>query len=177
MPRYTNSFIEVSALGNLESEIQKLYRQIRNGTAKDDPSIETSTAATDPSTSKTYANIVIDDGNARIKSGLKSLELLSILRSGTSPQNLFLFDNVIYVGSPVDFETSNEERLVSIVVQNLGMALVVDTLAEETTERFRGVCLKIAMLVKTGKYNSSMYSEYIIKESRRLVKLFVKVAK
>lgn len=177
MPRYTNSFIEVSALGDFETQIQKLFRQMRNNSTKSSTAQVLSAQAEEIPAEVAYANIIIDNGNSRIKAGLKSLELLSILRSGTAPQNLFLFDNVIYFGSPSDFDTSDTEKLADIVIVNLGMQLVVDFLAEDTVQQFREVCGKIGMLVKTGKYTSDRYSSFITKESRRLVKLYIEATK
>lgn len=177
MPRYTNSFVEVSSLGNFETEIERLYRRIRNRSTDSSTAQVLSSQIDQTPVEVAYANITIDNGNSRTKAGLKSLELLSIIRSGTAPQNLFLFDNVIYFGSPSDFDTGDTEKLADIVIVNLGMQLVVDSLADNTVQQFREVCGKIGMLVKTGKYTSDRYSSFITKESRRLVKLYIEATK
>lgn len=177
MPTYNNKFIEVSALGAFETEIEKLNRRVRNGTA-DSTSLNATDLADIVSTKPTdynYSNILVDNGSGRITSGLKSLELLSIIRSGTSPANLFLFDNIIFYGTALDFDTTNEKQLIDLVLYNLGMKLIVDTLSERTTAEYKSICLKVAKLVRTGNYEASLYSSYLKRNSANLVKKFLEI--
>lgn len=175
-PNFANTFTEVTTSGDFETEIDKLLRRLRNNSLTITTESEQSLSDVTPTkpTDFNYSNILVDNGNGRIDAGLKSLELLSILRSGTLVQNLFLFDNIIYHGSPLDFDTTNNEELINLVIINVGMATVIGGLPEETTAQFKDVALDIATLVKNGKYSSDMFANFMRKEARKLVKIYVK---
>lgn len=179
MPTYNNKFVEVSALGTFETEIEKLNRQVRNGTL--DGTSLTSNISVDVDSTKpkdyNYSNILIDNGTGRISAGLKSLELQSIIRSGTEPSNLFLFDNIIFYGTALDYDTTDEQRLIDLVLYNIGMKTIIDSLSDATTSEYKNICLKISKLVRTGNYQSTMYASYIKKQSVILVKKYLEVYK
>ena len=90
MLQYTNSFIEVSALGDFETEIQKMYNRLRREAASANSFVVSETAEGDPTKDYMYSDILADRGRGKISKGLKSLELLAIIRTGTQPANLFL---------------------------------------------------------------------------------------
>jgi len=175
MPQFTNSVIEVSENGDFETQIEKLYRELRNSSVGKN-SAESSKIA--PSSVKpqdyAYANILYDRGNGRITSGLKSLNLLSILCSGTTPQNLFLFDNVVYAGSVYQFKNLDDTALIALVVANLGMETVVTNLSDQSTLPLRNKCLKIAKEIKVGSFVVETYRQYILAECKKLTKLYLK---
>lgn len=174
-----NRFVEVSALGSFETEIEKINRQIQNkildeNTLKTNISID---VEQNKPKDYNYSNILVDNGTGRISAGLKSLELLSIIRSGTSPSNLFLFDNIIFYGTARDFDDSDENRLIDLVLYNVGMKKIVDALSETTTSEYKNICLKIARLVRSGNYESSIYASYMKKQSPILVKKYLGINK
>lgn len=173
MIKYTTSLRQISASGDLETAIEQLYRRLRTSLnkelSKSSLQIEQEVTPTDYQ----YSNILVDNGSGRITSGLKSLELLSILCSGTSPQNLFLFDNIIYYGTVNDFKTKNDVDLIKIIIENLGMTAVINNLPSNITQEYKNICLKIAKLVKTGSYTADKYSAYIKTNSKKLVKIYI----
>lgn len=173
MARYTNSIVEVSSNGDFETQIEKLFKQLRaqatNAQAKSDVRF-------DPEKAKDYqySSIIVDNGSGRISSGLKSLELLSVLCSGTSTSNLFLFDNTIYYGSAAQFHAANSDTLTSLTIANLGMSQVIAGLDNNTTAEYRNICLTIGKLVNAGAYTRDKYASYITKESKRLLKVYLR---
>lgn len=171
MPIYSSKLTEVSALGDFETEVDKLMRQMRAGRYTTPEEFNQSNIGNTGDYS--YSSILVDNGKNRITSGLKALELISIMVSGTAPQNLFLFDNVIYVGTANDFKTANDSKLVELVLQNIGMSDIVESLSDQTTAQLRDKCLRVANLVKTGNYTSDIYSSYIKKESKRILNLYL----
>jgi len=175
MALMTTNLKEVSATGDFETQIQRLLRELRTAeTGSKSPSKSFIADLQKKPTDYAYANILVDDGNGRITSGLRSLELLSLICSGTSPQNLFLFDSVIYTGSENDFKTANDKKLLQLVLQNLGMETVVSSLSDETTIDYKSFCLRIGNQVKTGTFVAATVDSFMLTESKRLVKLFLK---
>lgn len=173
MLKYTNSFIEVSALGDFETEIQKLYNKLRRDATITSTRFE-ATPITEQDSTKDYlfSDILADVGRGKISTGLKSLELLSIIRTGTQPSNLFLFDNKIVYGTAASFNTAVSTDLVDIVLKNIGMYDIINNTEGDFSE-FRGICLKIALKVKNGTYTSNIYSAYIKKESKKITKRYL----
>lgn len=176
MSQIVNNFREISSPGNFESEVERLLRQISNQTISIGG--ETSFKIAEKSFSDVdFANILISGTKNRITSGLKSLELISIIRSGTDQRNLFLFDNVIFYGKSSDFDTSDINKLINIVTENVGMSTVINFFDDITTKNFKDLAIKIAMLVKTGKYTSDRYAIPMQIESRTLTKRFIGLQK
>lgn len=175
MPRYSNSVVELSALGNFETEIRKLYRQ-RRAEAERPPINATNAFAPNlnnvPEDYK-FASILIDRGAGRISSGLKSLELLSLLCAGVPPNKLFLFDNVIYAGSATAFASGTDEELTKLVIANIGMTTIVDNLPPSRTANISSVALRIAKTVKSGGYTADMYSAFMRRESKDLTEIYI----
>ena len=172
MLKYTNSFIEVSALGDFETEIQKMYNRLKREATSANSFVVSETAEGDPTKDYMYSDILADRGRGKISKGLKSLELLAIIRTGTQPANLFLFDNSVIYGTASSFNTTSETELVDIVLNNIGMYdLIQQTEGDHST--FKRVCLKIALKVKNGTYTSDMYSAYIKKESKNITKRYL----
>ncbi len=132
MLKYTNSFIEVSALGDFETEIQKLYNKLRRDATITSTRFE-ATPITEQDSTKDYlfSDILADVGRGKISTGLKSLELLSIIRTGTQPSNLFLFDNKIVYGTAASFNTAVSTDLVDIILKNIGMYDIINNIEGE----------------------------------------------
>lgn len=175
MPQYTNSVVEVSESGDFETQINKLYRELLSGSTGKN---SVASGSIDPSTIKpqdySYSNILYDRGNGRITSGLRSLNLLSILCSGTTPQNLFLFDSVVYSGSVHQFKTGTDTALINLVIANLGMETIVINLPESSTTAFKDKCLKMGKDIKVGGFIVETYRQYTLAECKKLTKLYLK---
>lgn len=174
MARYTNSIVEVSSLGDFETQIEKLFRQLRAQAVNSPNTTDTTFEPPTPKQDYQYSSILVDYGNGRITSGFKSLELLSILCSGTLISNLFLFDNTIYTGSAAQFQTASDDTLTLLVLDNLGMTAIIDGLDSELTSTYRNTCLNIGKLVKVGAYTRDTYASYILTESKRLLKIYLR---
>lgn len=175
MPRFTNSIIQVSGSGDFETQIQKLYNKLRLESSSPPNNLDNVLLSSEKTPKDyNYSNILTDGGSGRVSSGLKSLELLSILCSGTEISNLFLFDNVIYVGTVNQFKTYNDDKLTELVIANLGMELIVSELADSTVEAFRSKCLLMGKDVKVGVFSPDTYRKYIISECKRLTRLYLR---
>jgi hypothetical protein len=174
MPQYTNSMRELSGAGNFESEIDKLFREMMAAATQGDDVSSHLTSANVTAQDYQYSDILKDRGAGRISSGLKSLDLLSILCSGATPSNLFLFDNVIYSGNVSQIKSATDSELIDIVIANLGMELIVFNLPDTTTFAFKAKCLNIGKDVKVGYFEISTYNTYILSETKRLTRIYLK---
>lgn len=175
MPRFTNSIIQVSGSGDFETQIEKLYNKLRlESSAAPDNFNNVILISEKTPKDYNYSNILTDGGSGRITSGLKSLELMGILCSGTEVSNLFLFDNVIYVGTISQFKTYNDDKLTELVISNLGMDTIVSELSESTTEAFRNKCLLMGKDVRVGIFSPDTYKKYILAEAKRLTRLYLR---
>jgi len=167
--------VQVSGNGDFETQIQKLFNQLRQQSTDSINNYDNFVAALPTKEEDyTYSNILEDHGDGRISAGMKSLELLSIMCSGTAPGNLFLFDNVVVTGSVNEFKTGSDKQLTNLVIANLGMEIVISGLSTEATASYRNQCLKIAKEVKTGFFDIDAHGKYILRESRRLTKLYLR---
>lgn len=174
MTRYINTIREVSHSNNsFETEIAKLLRRASIQNQTNDVILDTLISTTQPA-DYNFSAILTDRGDGRISAGLKSLELLAIIRSGVNQASLFMFDNVIYVGNYSSFNTSDEKALTNIVIANLGMDIVISSLDDDKTATLRNTCLKIAKLVKSGDYTKDKYSDTVRAECKRLVRLYIR---
>lgn len=174
MPQYTNSIIEVSALGDFETEVNKLLAESRASIATGDNNASEFVALLPQKpTSSMYSSILLDTGNGRISQGLRGLELLSILCSGTAPNNLFLFDSVIYTGSAYQFKNGTDAQLIALVTSNLGMTAVVNGLPTSQTSAYITKCLSIAKEVKGGRFIAATSRKSMIASSKKLVKYYL----
>ena len=174
MPRFTNSIIQVSEAGDFETQLEKLYNQLRleaNQRPDNFDSVISDTQKTPQDYN--YSNILKDSGSGRITSGLKSLELISVTCSGSDVDNLFLFDNVIYAGSSSQFKTADDKTLTNLVIANLGLEVIVAALSDETTADIKEQSLKMARDVKVGNFFPDNYKKYILSEAKRLTRLYI----
>lgn len=174
MLKYTNSFIEVSALGDFETEIQKLYNRLkRESTIESDTLIPFSPDVRNPQNDYLYSDVLSDSGHGKISKGLKSLEMLAIIRTGTSPANLFLFDNKIVYGTSNSFNTTSSAELIELVHRNIGMFDIISAMTTHDFTQFNATCLKIALKVKNGTYTSDVFASYIKSESKKITKRYL----
>ncbi len=179
MARYTNNITIFSSNGKFEEEMKKLYKEhIESLTFdKNTENVQTFILAEriGKNTDYTHSDILKDYGNGRISSGLKSLELISILCSGVSYQDLFLFDRVVYTGNVYNFKNSSDTELLVLVLSNLGMVQYIESLPSNITKEYIDICLKIGKHVKDGTFNLTSYKNYFIKESKKIVKLYLEL--
>lgn len=174
MPRFTNSIIQVSEAGDFETQIQKLFNQLRLEATQRPDNFGLFVVDTDKTPKDyNYSNILTDSGSGRITSGLKSLELISVQCSGSDVDNLFLFDNVIYAGSASEFKSADNTALTNLVIANIGLEVIVAALAEITTVGIRDKALKMGRDVKVGNFYPDNYKKYILSESKKLVRLYI----
>lgn len=178
MPRFTNSIIQVSEVGDFETQIKKLYTQLRlEATKRPDNFNSFIDNISKTEQDYNYSNVIKDSGSGRTSAGLKSLELLSVMCSGADIANLFLFDNVIFAGSPNEFKSANNIKLINLVIANLGLELIVDSLAGNITQNLRDTALRMGTDVKVGNFYPDMYKKYILTESKKLVRLYIQKIK
>lgn len=116
----------------------------------------------------------LDDGTGRVSRGLRGLELLSKLCRGVNPADLFLFNNVIYASSPSAIKEADRNKLIEIVIANLGMTYVVQstmrTHAKET-EEFMTLAYTIGYQVKSGIFNPDHYKTRVLRFAKKLTYL------
>lgn len=176
MLKYTNSFIEVSALGDFETEIQKLYNRLkRESTIESDTLIPLSPDVRTPQNDYLYSDVLSDSGHGKISKGLKSLEMLSIIRTGTHPSSLFLFDNKVIYGTSNTFNTTSKVELIDTVLKNIGMYDIIRAMPDDEFTQYKDVCFKIALKVKSGTYTSDLYAAYIKSESKKIIKRYLNI--
>lgn len=169
MGRYFDSMGVAGTIPQLETELDRFARQLSSALNPLDAPI---TVQTDSSELQ-YQNILKDYGQGRISSGLRSLELLSHLRNGVSPQDLFLFDDTIFYGTAQSFSSTNNEELVRIVLANLGMLEVYQGTPEMQRESYRSLCLRVVNKVKAGAFLASEFSAVVRRESKILVNAYL----
>lgn len=181
MPRYTNNLVVVSSNGKYAAEMNRIYREYINSLEGEynDTNIRTFVASEriGQQSDYTHSDILKDYGKGRISSGLKSLELLSILCSGVSHEDLFMFDRTIYYGDVYNFKNSSDEEMLASVLANMGMQIYIDNLPTHTAKDYRDLCLQIAKHVGDGTFVREQYKTYVLKESKRMVKLYLGILK
>lgn len=176
MALYSNNITIFSSNGKYEERMKQLYREhIEQLTFDKNVQTFILSERIGQRSDYTHSNILKDYGNGRISSGLKSLELISILCAGVSHKDLFLFDRTIYTGNVYDFKNASDEELRSLVLINLGMLQYIESLASNVTQDYTDMCLKIGKHVKDGTFNSLSFKNYFIKESKKIVKLYLEI--
>lgn len=174
MPQYRNAVIEVSTTDDFETEVSKLLSQSAASYASGgDGATEFVASLPKKLTDSTFADILADYGAGRISKGLQGLELLSIMCSGTTTSNLFLFDNVIYTGSVYEFKSGTDAKLIQLVTDNLGMTFIISQLSTSATESYKAKCLTIAKQVKNGKFVADSVRKSMIIQSKKLVNYYL----
>lgn len=116
----------------------------------------------------------LDDGTGRVSRGLRGLELLSKLCRGVNPADLFLFNNVIYASSPSAIKEANRDKLIEIVIANLGMTYVVQSTMGthvKETEEFMALAYTIGYQVKSGTFNPDQYKTQVLRFAKKLTYL------
>ena len=181
MPRYTNNLNIFSSNGKYESEMELLYREQLRKLDIDITTENTQTFIIGERLGRrqdyTHSDILKDYGKGRISKGLRSLELLSILCSGVNHDDLFLFDRTIYSGDVATIKNSSDLELTNMVLINLGMVECINNLPEPTTRDYRDLCLAVGKNVRDGSYQTDRYKTYIMKESKKLMKMYLGISK
>lgn len=116
----------------------------------------------------------LDDGTGRVSRGLRGLELLSKLCKGVNPADLFLFNNVIYASTPSAIKTATREKLIEIVVANLGMTYVIESIQTshpKEVEEFYSLAYTIGYQVRSGTFESDDYKTRVLHLAKRLTYL------
>lgn len=174
MARYTNSIAILSSNGSYEKALKKRYYELmrqldqeRNVNESFSQYINNSLIPVNKDYS--HSDILKDYGKGRISSGLKSLDVLSILSSGVSSKDLFLFDNTIYAGSVHEFREADDEELIKLVLLNLGMYSFMSSLRKD----YFDACLHIGKSTRNGTLDSKQYRGFFLKESRDAVKRYL----
>lgn len=117
------------------------------------------------------SDIYLDSGNGRVSTGLRGLELLSVLCKGVDPSNLFLFNNVIYSSNPRAVKTASRDELIQIIINNLGMTTIVQNAiptAPNEVERFRLLCYAMGYEVRSGVFKKENYKNRVLIAAKRL---------
>ena len=117
------------------------------------------------------SDVFLDSGDGRVSKGLRGLELLSRLCKGIPSSNLFMFNNVIYASTPNDVKNADRERLIEIVIANLGMFNIVqnaETIAPSEVEQFRTLCYTIGYEVRSGNFQKENYKNRVLRLTKKL---------
>lgn len=118
-----------------------------------------------------HTDTYLDDGNGRISRGLRGLELLSKLCRGVNPADLFLFNNVIYQSSAPEIKSADRNKLIEIVIANLGMTFVINA-AEKSfskeVDEFKELSYKIGYAVKSGVFDPETYKSTVLRSAKKL---------
>lgn len=120
-----------------------------------------------------FSDILKDSGKGRVSTGLRSLELLSRLCAGADQSKLFLFDNVMYVSSPLTVRNASTDELYKIIYTNLGMSDIISNLPESQLSISRKLFLEIGNLVKSGNFQKENYRFKVLSECKRLTKVYI----
>ena len=181
MPRYYQTFNEVYASSDFETEMDKQYKEImarlhRERLDDNHDYVPDNLYDNVPRDSK-YSGILLDRGNGRVSKGLKSLELLALLCSGVDPSTLFLFDSVIYAGRASDFFNGSDEQLLNLVLINIGIDDSLKAIDNESFNTFKTTCLNIGKMVKSGDYTSDKFASYIRRECKNIINLRLQLKK
>lgn len=168
MARYFDSMGVTTSIPELETELDRLARQLNYGGSPNGFELSANTE-----NSLSYQNILRDSGSGRISSGLNSLELLSHLRRGVNLQDLFLFDATIIHGTVNSFNTSNGDELVNTVLVNVGMLDIFQQLSQSQTANYYNLCLAVANRVKVGSFVAAEFSNVMRRESKKLVNIYL----
>lgn len=170
----TKSIIEVSSLKEFDTTMNNLYRKLE--LQKNSPNISENDLIHDAlmnglNYDSKFSDIFKDYGEGRISSGLKSLELISIMCGGTDVSNLFLFDNIINFGTPIDFINATDDELIKLVLINVGMYDVVQRVGSSTV--LDKLSLTVGKQVKIGNYTSNMYSASMRLECKKILEKYL----
>lgn len=117
------------------------------------------------------SDVFLDSGDGRVSKGLRGLELLSRLCRGVPQSNLFMFNNVIYASSPQAVKSANRDRLIEIVIANLGVAAIVENatpIAPGEVENFRTLCHTIGYDVRSGNFQKENYKSRVLRSTKKL---------
>ena len=173
MPQFSNQILEVSGGSEFISAVARLLNGQQTNSQPEN-SFANIIAAHIQRADYQFSDIITDEGNGRISAGIKSLDLLSILCAGEPPDNLFLFDNVIFAGSVNLIKSANPTELTDIVLKNLGMFTIVNGLANVTTVEFKDKCLQMGNDVKVGNFFIDKYKTYILSRAKTLTRSYIK---
>lgn len=177
MPRYINNINIISSNGRYEEEMLRLYNeQMRNlDIQKSLENVQTFMIGERNAkhADYSYSNILKDYGKGRISDGLKSLELLSTLCSGVNHNDMFLFDRKTYYGTVYDIKNGTQQDLQKIILLNLGMYECITNLPIHVTKDYTKLIDEIGSHVKDGTFDINKYRTYILKESKRLMKIYL----
>lgn len=177
MPRYTNNLNIFSSNGKYESEMERLYREQLRALDIDVATENLQSFIISERLSQrqdyTHSDILKDYGKGRISKGLRSLELLAVLCSGVNYDDLFLFDRTIYFRDTSAIKNASDLELTTMVLINFGMLECINALPEPTTRDYRELCLSIGKSVRDGSYQTEKYKTYIIKESKKFIKMYL----
>lgn len=116
--------------------------------------------------------ILYDYGDGRVSKGMRGLELLAKLCKGVNPNDLYLFNNVIYSSDPESIKNASDDELINIVINNLGMFDVVNrasAVASGPVTAYRALCLRVGQQVRSGVYRRGLFAAQIRHQSRKLV--------
>ena len=181
MPRYANNLNIFSSNGKYESEMERLYREQLRALDIDVATENIQTFVISERLAQrqdyTHSDILKDYGKGRISKGLRSLELLAVLCSGVNYNDLFLFDRTIYSGDVATIKNSSDLELTTMVLTNFGMLECINALPEPTTKDYRELCLAIGKSVRDGSYQTDRYKTYIMKESKKFMKMYLGISK
>lgn len=117
------------------------------------------------------SNVFLDQGQGRVSTGLRGLELLSRMCKGVPYENLFLFNNVIYSSSPNEVLNADREGLIQIVINNLGLADTVinaTPVAPDLVARFRNACYQIGYQVRSGTFQKENVQNQMLVYGKKL---------
>lgn len=175
MAQHPNNLLELSPPVTFETQVQKLFDRLKQNRAT--RSVEDSPLLVqedDTGADYTLSNILTDSGSGRISQGLDGLELMTKLCDGADASKLFLFDRIIFAGTPSQFRNATDTQLYQLVQENLGMTVVTSVLAETTTAAFKTRCIVIGKEVRTGAFSPPTHKAFVIAECKRLTKLYMK---